>query len=70
MSTGPGEVPLTRVSTLDISYTHYLDEQFEWTMRVTNLTDQIYRTSRDDLAPFASGQDFHFSVRDDLLSHS
>lgn len=58
----PGELPTDKVTTLDAGFTRQLNSNTEISVNVTNLTDQHYVTSRDDLAPFARGRDVHLSV--------
>lgn len=58
----PGELTTEKVTTLDAGYTKQINSSTEISVNITNLTDQHYVTSRDDLAPFARGRDVHLSV--------
>lgn len=57
-----GELPTDSVTTIDAGYTHQLNEKMQISLNVTNLTNNHYVTSRDDLAPFARGRDVHLSL--------
>jgi outer membrane receptor protein involved in Fe transport len=58
-----GELPVASVTTIDVGYSYQLNEATALQINLTNLTDRLYVTSRDDLAPFARGRDINISVR-------
>lgn len=61
-----GELPTDSVTTVDIGYDYDFQSSWRTGLRLTNITDRLYVTSRDDLAPFAQGRalvlqlDYHF----------
>lgn len=57
-----GELPTSTVATFDMGYTLDWSSKIQLKLNVTNLTDKLYVTSRDDLAPFARGRDIHIGV--------
>lgn len=57
-----GELPTNSVTTVDAGYSLHINDKTKLTLNITNLTDQHYVTSRDDLAPFARGREVHVSL--------
>lgn len=58
-----GELPRDAVSILDAGYDYQVHDNLTLALHVTNLTNRLYATSRDDLAPFAKGRDIHLTMR-------
>lgn len=57
-----GELPTDSVNTLDAGYIYQLTDSMQVSINLTNITDRIYVTSRDDLAPNAKGRDVNISL--------
>ncbi|MDX1678710.1 TonB-dependent receptor domain-containing protein [Arsukibacterium sp.] len=58
----PGELPTNSVNVLSIGYNYALTPAWQLSLNVTNITDAYYVTSRDDLAPYARGQQWVFGT--------
>jgi iron complex outermembrane receptor protein len=57
-----GERPTESATWLNLGVKHTVNESLSLDLNVNNLTDQVYFSSRDDLAPFARGRDVHLSL--------
>jgi|GEM_PF-323315 len=57
-----GELPTPGVTTIDLGFSHQFNDTLKLNLAVTNLTDKLYVTSRDDLAPFARGRNVQLGV--------
>ncbi|WP_051275268.1 TonB-dependent receptor plug domain-containing protein [Aestuariibacter salexigens] len=57
----PGELPTDTVTTLDAGASIDLSANTKMTVNLTNITDEYYVTSRDDLAPMARGRDIQIA---------
>jgi len=58
-----GELPTSSVASLDAGYTYQWDPQLQFSLNMSNLTNKLYVTSRDELAPYARGRDIHVTLR-------
>ncbi|MDC8831074.1 TonB-dependent receptor plug domain-containing protein [Alteromonas gilva] len=58
----PGEQPTTSIDVVDAGYQYRINDSLEMSLNLTNLTNANYVTSRDDLAPFATGRDMTLSI--------
>ena len=58
-----GELPIPRVTTVDLGCTWEINDQWAVALQLDNLTNQTYVTSRDDLAPLARGRDLQALVQ-------
>ncbi|MDM7859399.1 TonB-dependent receptor [Alteromonas sp. ASW11-36] len=54
-ATVDGELPTDSATVLDLGFEYDFQNTWQAGVRVTNVTDQHYVTSRDDLAPYAQG---------------
>ena len=57
-----GELPTASVNVIDAGYTFSVNNELQIVVNITNMTNQHYVTSRDDLAPFTKGRDIHVSL--------
>jgi iron complex outermembrane receptor protein len=57
-----GELPTSAVTTIDAGYSHTITANIQLSLKFTNLTDKLYITLRDDVAPYARGRDVHLSM--------
>jgi len=58
----PGELPTNSVNVLSMGYSYALTPAWQLALNVNNITDTYYVTSRDDLAPYARGQQWVLST--------
>ena len=56
------ELTTPGITIIDAGYQWHINEQLKLSLNLNNLTDKLYVTSRDDLAPFARGRDAQLSI--------
>ncbi|MCY7296644.1 TonB-dependent receptor plug domain-containing protein [Alteromonas sp. a30] len=56
-----GELPVSSVLIMDAGYQYQVNDRMQLAVNLTNVTNQDYVTSRDDLAPFAKSRDLNIS---------